>query len=99
MTHAPSSNVASWLTSSPHTISPAIGGIATMLPTQPIPLPLQRQLTAQQAAGIQQVQNQQIQVQQQQQQQQQQILQHESVNLAALGIVGGSVSIGNAGTV
>ena len=52
-----------------------------MLPTQPIPLPLQRQLTAQQAAGIQQVQNQQIQVQQQHQQQQQQILQHEVSNI------------------
>ena len=51
-----------------------------MLPTQPISLPLQRQLTAQQAAGIQQqVQNQQIQVQQQQQQQQQ-ILQHDVSN-------------------
>ena len=30
MTHAPSSNVASWLTSSPHTISPSIDGIGIL---------------------------------------------------------------------
>ena len=47
---------------------------AAMLPTQPIPLPIQRQIAAQQAAGLQQVHTQQIQVQQQQQQQQQQQL-------------------------
>ena len=62
-----------------------------MLPTQPIPLSLQRQLTAQQSSGIQQVQNQQIQVQQQQHQQQ--ILQHEVICLNNFFIIIGNMKI------